>query len=191
MLHPQFVMGKCNVVADSLSRPNQIVGSEWMLYPQVFASLQKRWSVTVDLFATSLNHRLPVYFAPMSDPMAAGTDAMLQNWDHLQEYASPPVAMLHQVINKIRASVGAQVTLIAPFWPSKEWFPDLLSLLTEPPVPLPQRWDLLRQPHVRKFHQHLLWLHLHAWRLCSDLLELPASLLEWLDSLGDLEDPLL
>ena len=104
--------------------------------------------------------KLRVYFAPMSDPMAAGTDAMLQNWDHLQAYAFPPVAMLHQVLNKIRASVGAQVTLIAPFWPSKEWF--LLSLLTEPPVPLPQRWDLLRQPHIRKFHQCLSWLHLHA-----------------------------
>ena len=189
VLHPHFVMGKCNVVADSLSRPNQIVGSEWMLHPQVFASLQKRWSVTVDLFATSLNHRLPVYFAPMSDPMAVGTDAMLQSWDHLQAYAFPSVAMLHQVLNKIRASVGAQVTLIAPFWPSKEWFPDLLSLLTEPPVPLSQWWDLLRQPHVRKLHQRLSWLHLHAWRLCSDMLKPPASFLEWLDSLGDLEDP--
>ena len=125
------------MVADSLSRPNQIVESEWMLHHQVFASLQKRWSVTVDLLATSLNHRLPVYFAPMSDPMASGTDAMLQNWDHLEAYAFPPVAMLHQVLNKVRNSVGTHVTLITPLWPSKEWFPDLLSLLTEPPVPLP------------------------------------------------------
>ena len=119
-------------MANSFSRPNQIVGSEWMLHRQVFASLQKRWSVTVDLFATSLNHRLPVYFAPMSDPMAAGTDAMLQNWDHFEAYAFPPVAMSRQVLNKIRNSVGTRATLIAPLWPSKEWFPDLLFLLTEP-----------------------------------------------------------
>ena len=79
VLHPQFVMGKCNVVADSLSWPSQIVRSERMLHPQVFVSLQKRWSVTVDLFATSLNHCLPVYFALMSDSMAAGTDAMLRS----------------------------------------------------------------------------------------------------------------
>ena len=184
VLHPQFVMGCRNVVADSLLRPNQIVGSEWMLHHQVFASLQKRWSVTVDLFATSLNHRLPVYFAPMSDPMAAGTDTMLQNWDHLEAYAFPPVTMLHQVLNKIRNSVGTHVTLIALLWLSKEWFPALLSLLTGPPVPLPQWWNLLRQPHVRKFHQRLSWLRLHAWRLCSDLPEPPDSLLVWLDNLA-------
>ena len=137
----------------------------------------------VDLFATSLNHRLSVYFAPMSDPMAAATDTMLQSWDHLQAYAFLPVAMLRQVLSKIRDSVGALVTLIAPFWPAREWLPDLLALLSEPPVPLPLRWDLPRQPHIRKFHQHLSWLRLHAWRLNSDLLEPPDSLLEWLDSL--------
>ena len=93
------------------SRPNQSVGSEWMLHHQVFTSLQKWWAVSVDLFATSLNHRLPVYFVPMSDPITAGTDTMLQNWDHLRAYAFPPVAMLHQVLNEIRNSVGTHVTL--------------------------------------------------------------------------------
>ena len=37
--------------------------------------------MTVNLFASSLNHRCGVYFAPVSDPMAVGTDAMLQPWD--------------------------------------------------------------------------------------------------------------
>ena len=182
-MFPQFVMGKNNVVADSLSRPNQVIGSEWILHRQVFNSLQKRWPVMVDLFATSLNHRFPVYFAPMLDPMAAATDAMLQSWDHLQACAFPPMAMLRQVLSKIRGSVGAQVTLIAPFWPAREWFPDLLALLSEPPVPL-LHWDLLRQPHIRKFHQRLSCLRLHVWKLCSDLLEPSHSLLEWLDSLA-------
>ena len=48
--------------------------------------LVARWSATVDLFATALNYRLPVYFSPLSDPMAAGTDAFLQDWDGLQAY---------------------------------------------------------------------------------------------------------
>ena len=38
--------------------------------------------VTVDLFATSINHRLQVYFSPMADPQAV--DALIQPWDHLQ-----------------------------------------------------------------------------------------------------------
>ena len=43
--------------------------------------------MTIDLFATSLNARLPVYFAPVADPQSAGTDAMMQSWDGLQAYA--------------------------------------------------------------------------------------------------------
>ena len=99
---PQFVLGKDNMVADSLSCPNQVVGAEWTLHQEVFDSLRKRWPVMIDLFASSLNHRCGVYFAPVSDPLAAGTDAMLQSWDNLQGYAFPPFAMLPQVLRKLR-----------------------------------------------------------------------------------------
>ena len=142
----------------------------------------------VDLFATSLNHRCDVYFAPMSDPMAAGTDAMLQSWDHLEAYAFPPFAMIRLVLNKLRMSVGTVMTLIAPFWPSKEWFPDLLSLLLEPPVLLPQRWDLLKQPQAHRFHLNTPMLRLHAWRLSSASPDSQGSLLEWLDNLAVREE---
>ena len=53
-LAPQFIMGRHNVLADSLSRPNQILGSEWTLKTEVFQELRKRWPVSIDLFATSL-----------------------------------------------------------------------------------------------------------------------------------------
>ena len=109
------------MVADALPRPNQVVGTEWTLYQEVFDSLRKRWPVMVDLFASSLNHRCGVYIAPISDPMAAGTDAILQSWDYLQGYAFPPFAMLLQVLRKLRESKQAVITLIAPFWPQREW----------------------------------------------------------------------
>ena len=80
-LMPQFVPGRNNVVAHTLSRPNQVIGSEWMLHQEVFDWLRKRWPVTIGLFAFSLSHRCSVYFAPVSDPMAAGMDAMLQSWE--------------------------------------------------------------------------------------------------------------
>ena len=57
---------------------------------------------------------------------------------------------------------GPELMLIAPFWPQRPWFPELLIL---PPLPLPSRWDLLCQPHIRRFHQNLSMLRLHAWRL--------------------------
>ena len=43
------------LLADSLSRPHQILGSEWTLHA-VFRDLSHLWPVIVDLFATSANH---------------------------------------------------------------------------------------------------------------------------------------
>ena len=73
--------------------------------------------MVVDLFAASLNYLLPVYFSPLNDPMAAGTDAFLQLWDGLQAYAFPPFALIHLVLNKLKSSRGTLLTLVAPLWP--------------------------------------------------------------------------
>ena len=67
-LLPQFIMGSSNVTADALSRPNQVIGSEWTLHQEVVDQLVHKWPAVIDLFATSLTARLPVYFSPASDP---------------------------------------------------------------------------------------------------------------------------
>ena len=136
-LFPQFIPGYLNVLADSLSSHSQVFDSEWTLCPQAVSELLRRWPATIDLFATSLNHRLPVYFSPMYDPMSAGTDAMLQSWDGLQAYAFPPFSILPRVLAKVRVSRGLGLTFVAPFWPQHHWFPDLLELLLEIPLFLP------------------------------------------------------
>ena len=46
VISPQFIMGKHNVLADALSRPNQILGSEWTLKQEVFRDLCRRWPVS-------------------------------------------------------------------------------------------------------------------------------------------------
>ena len=90
-------------------------------------------------------------------------------------------------------SVGSSrvaMTLVAPLWPEREWFADLLLLLTQPPLALPW-WDkLLRQPHCSLFHQGVHALKLHAWRDSSDTTESRAFREELLESCqGSSENP--
>ena len=142
----QFIMGKNNALVDALSRPNQILGSEWTLKREVFLDLQKRWLVMIDLFATSSNHQCSPYFSPFHDPNALGMDALLQNWDGYQVYAFPPWSLIPLVLKKLRSSSGVLMTLIALLWPQRPWYPELLDLVVDGPVPLPLSRDLLRQP---------------------------------------------
>ena len=168
-LLPQFIMGRNNVLADSLSRPNQILGSEWTLKMPVFHQLRQRWPVAIDLFATSLNHRCIPYFSPFHDPNSIRTDAFLQQWNGWQAYAFPPYALIPAVLKKLRSSSGVLMTIIAPYWPERPWFPELLELVVDSPVALPLDKDLLSQLHFHRQHLGLSRLALHAWRLSSDL----------------------
>ena len=168
MLAQQFIMGRNNVLADFLSRPNQILGSEWNLKTEIFQFLRKRWSVAIDLFATSLNHQCCPYFSPFHDLNALGTDAMLQNWNGWQASAFPPWSLIPAVLKKLRSSSGVLLTIIASYWPQRLWFPELLDLVVDGPIPLPLSRDLLRQPHFHRYHLGVPGLSLHAWRLCCD-----------------------
>ena len=152
VISPQFIMGKHNVLADALSRPNQILGSEWMLKQEVFGDLCRRWPVSIDLFATFQNHRCSIYFSPYHDHNALEMDALLQDWNGWQAYAFPPWSLIPAVLKKLRSSSGVLLTIIAPYWPQRPWFTDLLDLVVDGLVALPQSRDLLRQPHFHRFH---------------------------------------
>ena len=108
---PQFIMGRHNVLADSLSRPNQVLGSEWTLKIEVFQELRRRWPVSIDLFATSLNHRCSQYFSPFHDRSALGTDALLQSWDGWQAYAFPPWSLIPTVLKKLQSSLASEAVV--------------------------------------------------------------------------------
>ena len=180
---PQFIQGSLNTRADLLSRPNLVIGSEWTLHQEVVQDLLHQWPAIIDLFATSLMARLPVFFAPAWAPKATVVDKFLQPWDNLQAYAFPPIAIIRRVLLKLRASHHCDLTLIAPFWPQKELFPDLLELLSDIPIELPKRRDLLRQQHFHQFHENLQMLRLTVWRLSSDSPAKQASLKQWLANL--------
>ena len=174
-LAPQFILGIRNVLADSLSRPHQLPSPEWSLNMGVFRSLARQWPVMIDLFATSDNHRCSIYFSPFRDPLSAGTDVLLQSWDGFLAYAFPPWSILPQVMAKLRVSNESLLTLVAPYWPQRPWFVNLLQLSVAPPVVLPTRPDHLFQPRSRQRYPSLHRLALLAWRLSSDSPERPVS----------------
>ena len=72
------------------------------------------------------------------------------------------VPSLGRVVARVRESQRLAMTRVAPLWPEKEWFADLLLLLTQPPLALPWWDNLLRQPHCNLFHQGVHALNLHA-----------------------------
>ena len=54
----------------------------------------------VDLFATHLNYKLPIYVFPVPDRKAWKVDALNICWEGLDGYVFCPVAILPQVIQK-------------------------------------------------------------------------------------------
>ena len=109
---------------------------------------------------------------PYPDPRAEWTDAMSMPWDNRRGllYAFPPFKMVPQVLQKIAQSPGVKVILIAQLQPAASWFPELMNLSQEDPIPLfVEGQDLLTQDvwtgdgvtETRHFRPS----NLHAWKL--------------------------
>jgi hypothetical protein len=164
----KHIRGKANILADSLSRRHSVVQTEWTIHQPTINGIFSRWGTPhIDLFATRLNRRLPVFVSPVPDPLAENVDALTLDWTGLDAYAFPPPALLGIVLRKIQLELSV-VTLLAPNWPAHPWFPLLLSLLIEIPVKLRVRHDLLTQPQSRLAHQKPEVYKLHAWKLSGE-----------------------
>ena len=166
-LTARHVPGKINIVADQLSRPHQILHTEWTLVPTVLAPIWEAWRRPhIDLFATRFNLRLPIYVSPVPDPGAWRVDALSFPWNGLDLYAFPPWPILGKVLRKARVDQASMV-LIAPDWPAQPWYPELLELTHVPPLRLHLRARSLVQPRTGVAHGNPTMLNLHAWLLCG------------------------
>ena len=180
-LKARQIPGCLNVMAD-LSRSNQVKSTMVTASTGVQKKIcQKCFTPHVDLFATHLNHKLPLFVSPVPDPKAWDIDALNLNWtgpSPLTAYAYPPTAVLHRVIQKIR-HCHCLIIVIAPGWPGMPWFGDLVQHSTEIPLQLPVSITLLKQSHNYVFHSNLQHPHLHAWCLGVDSSKNKASLWRW------------
>ena len=179
-----------NVILDGLSRRNQIQQTEWSLSLQIIKQITQLCEhPQIELFSTTLNNKLPTYVSPIPDPQAWAVDA-LNIWKNIVSYAFPPTALLPRVVPKL-LSQGCRLILIAPGWPTKPWFWDLVELSLDHPRQLPPIHSLLKQPLNNQFHSYPESLNLHAWYLGVQPSRTKVSLQQWQIELLQLKDSLL
>ena len=171
-LRVRHIPGKNNILADRLSRISKPISTEWSLDQTICNAICMMTDhPNIDLFATRLNNRLPLYVSPIPDKKALSVDALSMNWDRIHAYAFPPFHIIPAILNKIRVH-QCRIVLIAPFWPQAAWYPELLQLLVAPPISLPLVPNLLSQLNGRICHQNPQMLALHPWTLSSNLSEI-------------------
>ena len=164
--------GRFNTLADQMSQIDKPISTEWSLNQEIANKIFQIMDFpSIDLFATRLNHRLPIYVSPIPDQKVLSIDALSMDWNRMHAYAFPPFYLIPAVIKKIRLS-QCNIVLIAPLWPDRPWFSELLGLFVSPPVSLPVIPNLLAQLKGRILHQNPGHLHLHAWELSSNLSEI-------------------
>ena len=168
----KHIPGRFNTLADQMSRVDKPISPEWSLNQEIANKIFQIMDFpSIDLFATRLNHRLPFYVSSIADQKALSIDALTMDWNHIHAYAFPPFHLISAVINKVRLS-QCKIVLIAPLWPDRPWFPELLGLLVSPLVSLPVIPNLLAQLKGRILHRNPGHLELHAWELSNNHYEI-------------------
>lgn len=164
-LTADHIAGTDNVQADWLSRAT-VDPSEWRLHPSLFAEIVDRLGRPVmDLFASPLNTHLPRFLSRFPAQGAEGVDALRTTWPRGLLYAFPPLPLIPAVIRKLLLE-RAEVVLVAPHWPRRPWFADLVGLSVAKPWRIPPDMVALSQGPVQ--HPDPQRLQLAVWRLSGD-----------------------
>ena len=138
------IPGVDNVEADKESRKENTF-SEWSLKDEVFRQLENRFGpFHVDMFATRINSKLSTFVSWKPDPFAWAVDAFTCKWDLEGMYCFPPIVLISRLLKKVERE-KATVTLVAPLWRNQVWFPQLLRMLINYPVLLPNK-NILTHP---------------------------------------------
>jgi hypothetical protein len=171
-LMPHYLPGRLNTLADRLSRPNQVIATEWALKQSVVDEIFNQLGrPDLDLFANRGNCKLPTFVGSERDPTAFASDAMSLDWKGMFAFAFPPTPLLLAIMQKMMQT-KCTMLLVAPYWPRMPWFPMVAKLAIGVPMPLPPLPDLLSQVLGNGrlvFHPNPLVLKLHAWKVSNPL----------------------
>ena len=151
--------GVNNGWADALSR-RSTDSLEWALRQSVFDGLTRRFGLPdVDLFASTSNHRLPLFLSRTERTLAGGPDALAVPWDrwpYVYLFPPPTTSLMLAVVRKLEGYRG-RVLLVAPRWETQPWF---LPLLAWCPSPVPLVGHVLVDESAAPLMDSL---RLHAW----------------------------
>ncbi|XP_028306693.1 uncharacterized protein LOC114465708 [Gouania willdenowi] len=173
-LRATHVPGRLNLGADLLSRGGPLV-REWRLHPLVVAQIWVRFGrAEVDLFASRANAHCPLFFSITDHNAPLGMDALAHPWPNMLLYAFPPVEMILPVLERVRRQ-GLSLILVAPRWPAKSWYAEIINLLAAEPWQLPLRRDLLSQAGGEVVHPRPELWQLRAYLLNDELRRMKRS----------------
>jgi hypothetical protein len=149
-----------NEEADFASR-NFNNRTEWTLDKDLF----NYFTPQVDLFASRINHQLPLYVARYPDPGDMAVDSFSLKWNQWTVFIHPPIVLLPRILLKLRED-SATGLVIAPTWRGQPWFPALLEMLMDYPAQIPMSETVLTLPFDQEA-VHPMWrtLRLAVWPL--------------------------
>ena len=141
----RHIPGVLNVEADLASRQFN-PHTEWMLDTTIFKKITVCFFVPeIDLFASRLNHQVPLSMSRDPDPGSMAVDAFRQSWGRWRSSIHPPVVLLSRIIQKVRQD-KATTLLVPPNWSGQPWYPELCRMLIDHSLQLPIRESLLTLP---------------------------------------------
>ena len=179
-LKAAHIIGSLNILADNLSRV-RIRPTEWTLNNSVSQSIFQVWGTPmIDLFASEENRKVTMFCSWMPSPLAFAVDALSVSWENMEAYAFPPIALIPKVLQHMK-KFHCQLILIAPQWPRRHWYTDLLQMLVACPRQLPVIQNLLYQPQTKIVHPNPQVFKLVAWLLSTD----PFKIKDFQQTLGN------
>ncbi|XP_068691461.1 uncharacterized protein [Montipora foliosa] len=118
------IPGTMNVKADALSRRHHS-DHEWMFNNDMFSRLCTIFpGLTIDLFASVLDHRLPRYVLWGPDSQAVSVDAFNITWKGEKCYGFPLFSLIPRCLEKVVCD-QAEGVLVVPAWHTRIGTPEL------------------------------------------------------------------
>ena len=161
------ISGALNIFADQLSRV-RVRPTEWQMHKVVVQTRFQIWGTPlIDLFASKENKQTSVFCSKIPHQDALAIDALSISWEGMFTYVYPQICLIPKVLQHIE-HFRCQIILIAPKWPRRHWYPDLLKFLIACPRKLPLWPDLLQQPKTMISHPKPEVFSLHTWLLSPE-----------------------